>query len=209
MGRKLFSAFRLITFGVMLTVYWRWAYRSGVREVTIRVGDVAFHIPHDGENYLLFRCVKCGSCCRGLLRPIMLTEGDVSRLMDALGYDDREEFVAKECIRLKLTNNGEVEGLFLKRNLKETEATASKQMACRFLSKKGTCTIYAARPMICREFPFMTSRDDSGVYHVRYLPYERAYVCRGFYESPKVEDEWLTFWAETLVRVYEEFLRPA
>ena len=185
-----------------LGLRWWWNLKQEVKEIEVIVNNVVFHIPYNGEKYLLFECVKCGSCCKGLLKPLMLTLRDMERISKTLGYDDVGDFLKNECLRLK------VEGLgfrwFLKRQSWETVNEVEKQIPCRFLSHDGLCIIYSTRPMVCREFPFKTFFDGMHL-HAKFMEAERTIMCMGFRESQTLNVKVLEDWAKILKMAYKEY----
>jgi len=131
---------------------WLRTKKGELRDVPVKLGSVTFHIPYDGENYLLFKCAKCGSCCRGQRwEALLLTEGDVKRLSKRLGYSSMSKFLDEECIFAEVTEPKEVwpligrppvkvryTGFYLKRFDGENEETVLKPHACRFVSNPAS-----------------------------------------------------------------------
>ncbi len=89
------------------------------------------------ENIIAFECRRCGHCCKGQ-GGIILTEQDIERLRTHLGLA-REEFLTaavefkSERIRLRTSSDGYC--LYYRHELQG-------------------CGIHAARPDICRAWPF-------------------------------------------------------
>jgi uncharacterized protein len=83
-------------------------------------------------------CCACGNCCK-VMSP-ELTKRDVRRLAEALHLPE------DELIREYL-EPGEDRGTYV-----------SKQVPCPFLRDK-LCTVYEARPDVCRSFPNLHKRD--------------------------------------------------
>jgi Fe-S-cluster containining protein len=99
-----------------------------------------------------FRCLACGDCCRGLGEDgslVMVGRPEALRCADAAGLPFAETVVpypegvvvaGTEC-RLGWSLRRDAEG------------------ACRF-HDGDRCTIYEARPWICRTYPFMLDGDE-------------------------------------------------
>jgi len=97
---------------------------------------MSFDYPKD----VRFRCIKCGICCRNTkerIRHILLQDSDVERIA-VTARKSVEEF-AKEIA-------GHEPYVY---ELRKTE----EQGKCVFLEDEQ-CTIYSARPLICRFYPF-------------------------------------------------------
>ncbi|HNX68736.1 MAG TPA: YkgJ family cysteine cluster protein [Candidatus Omnitrophota bacterium] len=82
-----------------------------------------------------FRCKRCGACCK---QPgfVYLTQADVDRLASFFRIDPYQ-FTEQSCVLLDRKH------LAMKKHPDET---------CLFLRPDG-CSVYAARPAQCREFP--------------------------------------------------------
>jgi Fe-S-cluster containining protein len=99
---------------------------------------------------LRFSCTRCSSCCRHESGFVFLSEKDL-RLLAAecqMGYND---FVNTYCRWAPVFFGGSL------RN-GETERLSLKEKAnfdCVFWD--GACTVYSARPLQCRTFPFWRS----------------------------------------------------
>ena len=87
---------------------------------------------------LRFECTGCGNCCRnhGEYGYVYLMPPEVTALAELLDLDEAT-FLERWCT--------EEEGWTLLR---------MDQPQCPFLSEEGSCTVYAARPMQCRTWPF-------------------------------------------------------
>jgi len=174
-----------------------------LRDVKVRIGQVVFHIPYDGQNHLLFKCRRCGACCRGQRwEALLLTEGDVKRLSKALGYSSMSEFLDKECVHAEVTEPKEVypligkqplkatyAGFYLKRFEGENKETVLKPHACRFVTEDNLCSIYQARPVVCRKFPY-TTYHDGDVIHAYYVNVPFS-ACLGYREKRHLKRKWL------------------
>jgi len=189
-----------------------------IRDVPVRIDKVVFHIPFNGTNYLMFKCRRCGSCCRGQRwEALLLTMGDVKRLSKALGYSSMSEFLDRECVFMEVSEPKEVypliegppvkaryAGFYLKRFDGEDEETALKPHACRFVTEDNLCSIYEARPVVCRKFPYTTYREE-GLTHAYYVnvPFSN---CPGYREKRHLKRKWLTPWVKPLLEADREIL---
>ena len=87
-----------------------------------------------------FSCQRCSKCCRIEPGMVMLTEEDADKAATLLNIS-REEFIKKYCREIYRDSKVYV-------GLKE-----KKNYDCIFWEKEG-CSIYEARPLQCRAFPF-------------------------------------------------------
>ncbi len=108
-------------------------------------GDRSADDPPWYAQGLRFQCGRCGRCCAGEPGYVWLTDDDISRISRYLSVPE-QELVGRYCrqvlfrISLMERPNGD----------------------CVFLTPAG-CSIYEARPIQCRTFPFwshlLMSRD--------------------------------------------------
>ncbi len=91
------------------------------------------------KHGLRFECTGCGECCktRGEYAYVYVTEDEAVALAEFLGLTPAE---------------------FRRRHTFE-DADGWRQLAfegdrCVFLSEAGACSVYPARPVQCRTFPF-------------------------------------------------------
>jgi len=196
-----------------LLLRWLREKRGKLRDVQVKVDNMVFHLPFDGKKYLMFKCVKCGYCCRHLLN-LPLTFQDISRLSKGLNYPDTSTLLDKECVYGEIKSDRvypliqfppfAVRGMtwFLKRFEGENEETLNKPAGCRFLTEDNLCSIYPCRPSVCRKSPYTLYKVD-GTYHAYYIAEERS-ECQGYKEKPKPKLKWLTPWVGSLIQGYEE-----
>lgn len=89
------------------------------------------------EKGLRFKCTECGGCCTGPDGYVFLGKGDIDALKDhfSLSFKDFvKKYTRKVDEKLALIDqNAEGDCIFLKDN---------------------QCTVYAARPVQCRTFPW-------------------------------------------------------
>jgi len=99
---------------------------------------------------LKFRCTGCGNCCRDPLLP--LTDADLHRVVSHTGLPASE--VVKWVDRHGIDLPGEPESFVMLRSGRRVMVLRHVQGGCRFLGADDRCTIYEARPLGCRIFPF-------------------------------------------------------
>lgn len=92
---------------------------------------------------LRFSCARCSSCCRHESGFVFLSEKDLAALAGALdmGYSEFQEAYCRW-----VPSGGGLEQLSLKER---------SNFDCIFWD--GGCTVYDARPLQCRTFPFWPS----------------------------------------------------
>jgi len=194
-----------------------WLKSKTLTDEQARVGNMIFHIPHDGESYLMFKCRRCGFCCSNQKQgALLLTLGDMKRLAKALNYSGIKGFVDAECVWAEVTEPKEVypliglppvkvkyAGYFLKRFEGENEQTIEEPHRCRFLTAENLCSIYDVRPVVCRKFPYTVLMDDVGVYHAYYVDVPWS-LCPGYRGKKHLKLKWLAGWVENLTQGYQE-----
>jgi Fe-S-cluster containining protein len=91
-----------------------------------------------------FSCTRCGECCSGTDNLVMVSPEEIERLASETGRTaDALAEPYPECIR-----DGDGGSITFEWSLRKGES------GCSFFSD-GLCTAYAARPWICRTYPFM------------------------------------------------------
>jgi len=172
---------------------------KNLKDEQVRVGNVVFHIPFDGKNYLLHKCRRCGSCCKGqLYNALMLTMGDIKRLskLTKCGMSS-SQFIERMCVFGTISEGQEIRlpfypqpyrveyiGCFLKRYPEENEKTLTKPHPCGHITDQNLCDIYESRPITCQKFPYTTFHKD-GLTHACYVdvPYSD---CKGYFTRPNI-----------------------
>jgi Fe-S-cluster containining protein len=124
------------------------------------------------KELLKFRCTGCGNCCKEPLLP--LTDADVIRIRESTGDDpiDFVRFVDKDAIDL----DDEPEAFALLSQGKRVMILRHQGGGCRYLGEDLRCTIYEARPLGCRIFPFDPRFDKQG--GIRRLKLIQATDCK-------------------------------
>ncbi len=95
----------------------------------------------DNQPRTYFDCTKCPAFCCSIYERVQVTKRDITRLAKHFG-------VSFETARRRYTKNWEDE-----RVLKKVEDVIFAE-TCTFLNQETRgCTIYHARPGVCREYP--------------------------------------------------------
>jgi Fe-S-cluster containining protein len=103
-------------------------------------------------------CADCSlpGCC--YFEIIRLTSDDVERLRVHLELS-LDEFVLQHCV-----------SYVDDRDLRYTYAL-KKAQPCAFLGEDGRCRVYADRPAVCAEFPFVVDRKTRDITEIRLFPF--------------------------------------
>ena len=99
------------------------------------------------KDWVPFRCRLCGSCCRDLRGNLMPEQLDAYRLARFLRERGEVEFM--EDFYTRYTYPDMLEGFFPVFLIN----TVDPDDSCVFL-KDGRCSVYEARPRVCRLYPF-------------------------------------------------------
>jgi hypothetical protein len=102
---------------------------------------------------LRFTCTQCGNCCTGPPGYVWISNEEIRRLAGHLRIS-AQEVIEKYCRKVGdkyslnevRNSSGEYDCIFLKE-----EKVADKNG---LVHRKRSCTIYAARPLQCRTWPF-------------------------------------------------------
>jgi Fe-S-cluster containining protein len=113
----------------------------------------------DWRKWLKFSCTGCGNCCKGTI--VLITGGDVRRIMDATGMPARDfvhffsnvEMSKRDSLWIRLGNRRVAMGLKWKWD--------QSPRRCMFLGDDNMCGIYEHRPVTCRSHPFEIKTDDN------------------------------------------------
>lgn len=111
--------------------------------------------PVQVTDKLTFSCRCCGACCRHVKDSIMLDARDAHRLGHYLREHTNDIHNIEDVYNKYAEVGAQVEGypVYLLN-------TCGKDDACVFL-KDGRCSVYEARPGVCRLYP-LTANTDSG-----------------------------------------------
>lgn len=99
------------------------------------------------KDWVPFRCRLCGNCCRNLRGNLMPEQIDAYRLARFL--QERGEVEYMEDFYTRYTYPDILEGFFPVFLIN----TVDPDDSCVFL-KDGRCSVYEARPRVCRLYPF-------------------------------------------------------
>ncbi|MGZ4852751.1 MAG: YkgJ family cysteine cluster protein [Halobacteriota archaeon] len=111
---------------------------------------------NDHSSRLL--CADCSlpGCC--YFEIVRLTSDDEERLRAHLDLS-LEEFVAKYCVS------------YVDDHDRRYTHALKKAQPCAFLGEDGRCRVYAARPAVCAEFPFVIDRTTRDITEIRLFPF--------------------------------------
>ncbi|KAL3758786.1 hypothetical protein ACHAWU_006428 [Discostella pseudostelligera] len=126
----------------------------------IRTAIAPFTLPwyEDGLN---FSCTGCGKCCK-VDGDVWLAPEEVNNIMVHLGYSNNISEKTKDDNESSITN---FRKKYIRAEVSPTDGDESqswmclkrKEGACIFLDQSGQCSIYAARPVQCKTYPFWPS----------------------------------------------------
>jgi len=115
-----------------------------------------------GKSSARFRCHHCGHCCTDVV--CLPTPWDVVRIVRDTGANPYEflEFIRPD----EITEVEEDDPTWLEvGDERFLMALKRGKNGCHFLNKKTRhCTIYDARPILCRLYPFKLEENDKGEY---------------------------------------------
>jgi Fe-S-cluster containining protein len=114
--------------------------------------DAVFHAAHD-QAFAQMDCLQCANCCK-TTSPLLLTK-DIEQLAQHL--------------RMK-------PGAFEERYVRVDEDgdKVFQSAPCPFLGADNHCSVYAARPKACREYPHTNRKK---VHHILDLTLANALIC--------------------------------
>lgn len=152
-----------------------------------------------------FSCLKCGNCCRDKKTVVTLTHKDIIRIAEFLGFDERR--LVKDVLVFYQVDES------LKKLLAFPSVETFKGEAIIGLRKRedgsciflqgNLCSIYPARPMTCRTFPFTFSVKDGWLkYGVATKAKE---LCPGLNEGEEVDENQLAELGLSAVTELEEY----
>ena len=130
------------------------------------------------KNGLQFSCTQCGHCCRHDPGYVFLSEADVEQAINFLSISE-DEFIEKYCTIVDI-------GFFKKVSLQE-----KSNYDCIFWQDGVGCSIYEARPLQCRSYPFWPSILES-----RETWDQEAKHCPGMNRGPLHGEEEIKDWLD-------------
>ncbi len=153
-----------------------------------------------------FECTKCGACCRDNQILITVTNRDLFRIAHGLGLNAHELIRALDFYILD-ENKPIPVGLEIIPSV-ETEQgpayIALKKMEngdCIFL-KDNQCMIHPLRPMVCKSFPFVFSKNHDELSWG--LSFKKE-ICPGLGVGSKVSEHELVSLAEEILADFKEY----
>lgn len=145
---------------------------------------------------LEFRCTSCGECCRR--HRAAVTSFDVARLITATGRAAGELVAWLAPDEVDMT--GEPESFVELSDGRRLLVLAQTSGACSLLGTDNLCSVYAARPLDCRAFPFdfePIQRDGVSVRRLKLLPLSHCdYAHDGQQNLAQIAAEDATRWQE-------------
>ncbi len=98
-----------------------------------------------------FQCQQCGACCRGEEKAscVIVSPPEIDRIIEATGLE-RSKIVVPYPEYIE-SDEG--------RRFTFEWCLKNEDGKCIFLAEDGRCTIYSARPWICRTYPFALDGD--------------------------------------------------
>jgi Fe-S-cluster containining protein len=109
------------------------------------------------KNFTTFECSRCSTCCCVPVVPV--TDSDIKRIVAEKGkpvssfvrfYSPSEmDFDSESDVWIRFPYGKRAMGLRRRKD------------RCIFLDDEKSCTIYKARPMTCRTFPYMIDFDEN------------------------------------------------
>jgi Fe-S-cluster containining protein len=130
-----------------------WGWRLALSPDRLR--ELALSFNDDLTLCLCAECVLPGCCYFDVVR---LTSSDVRRLSRRL-KQSRTEFVADRCApHVDASDRGYVWKL-------------KRAKPCEFLGQDGRCRVYADRPAVCVEFPFVVDKKTGDLTEIRLFPF--------------------------------------
>lgn len=115
-----------------------------------------------------FRCQKCAECCRHVEDALMLEPMDIYYLSKHL-REQGETVDGPEDVLERYAHPALIDKL----PIFQLNSTGDDH-ACVFL-KEGRCSVYDARPQVCRMYPFGTAPGSQGKEFIYYLCTERKH----------------------------------
>jgi len=169
---------------------------SDVSDYSIKVKDVIFHIPYlaSKKKYILWKCFwpDCHNCCDRQGR-LPLTSDDLITIGKGLKYKKTSDFIKNETITTTWQDSSPsgqtttMTTINLKRKKDETVQEDGTHISCRFLDKKGGCSMHPDRPGVCYLYPFSTwLENEKGMARV-HATYQFTGDCPGFYLAEDIQ----------------------
>ncbi|HZD36865.1 MAG TPA: YkgJ family cysteine cluster protein [Nitrososphaeraceae archaeon] len=170
--------------------------RDDVKDTTIQVNKVIFHIPFLERDslYLLWKCLwpDCHNCCEHQA-SLPLTKEDIVHISSKLGHNRTSDFVKHDAVISTRDDNSmgslitTITMISLKRKENEDETDIGIPCRCRFLSETGSCSLHPDKPGVCWLYPFSSwIQIDKGRPQV-HASFQLTGDCPGFYTAKNLE----------------------
>jgi uncharacterized protein len=137
---------------------------------------------------LRFECTRCSRCCRHEPGYVFLSAVDLERLVDRLRMTERE-VLDRYCRTVEIVGVRRI-------SLREHD-----NFDCIFWESGTECTVYEARPLQCRAFPFWPANLGS-IAEWQEAARRCPGIGRGRLHTRRTIDKWLR------LREKEPFLSP-
>lgn len=167
-----------------------------VSDHPIKVKDVVFHIPFLPKinKFILWKCFwpDCHNCCDRQGR-LPLTSDDLIIIGKGLKYQKTSDFIKNETVTTtwtEVTPSGAdttMTTINLKRKKDETDLDDGTHISCRFLDKKGGCSMHPDRPGVCYLYPFSTWLENEKGRARVHATFQFTGDCPGFYLAENIE----------------------
>ncbi len=136
------------------------------------------------KNILKATCARCGNCCIEPVPPV--TDKDMARLIKATGLPaDR---IVRMYSSSEIAWESEREGWIRLSYGKRVIGLRRRNDRCLLLTRDLCCSVYQARPMTCRTFPYEVELDQSG--NITELDLNTGIKC-GQKQGKGVDSRWL------------------
>jgi Fe-S-cluster containining protein len=116
-----------------------------------RLRALARHLDDDLTPFLCAECILPGCCYFDTVR---LTSNDIKRLSGRL-KQSHTEFVAQHCTQYADASD------------RRYVCKLKNAKPCGFLREDGRCRVYADRPEVCAEFPFVVDQTTGDITEIR------------------------------------------
>lgn len=166
-----------------------------IQDHKIKINKVIFHIPFltQFKKFVLWKCFwpDCNNCCDRQGR-LPLTSKDIISISKKNQYNKTSDFIRNETLITTWDEQGPhihnvmMTTVNLKRKLTETPYDDGKHMSCRFLDKKGYCTLHPVRPGVCHLYPFSVWLENKNNVMDVHSTFQLTGDCPGFYTSRKI-----------------------
>jgi len=112
------------------------------------------------QERVRFKCLRCGRCCSDASTVVTVTATDIARIANFLGLTEDELLSVLGFYQLgEETPADQVDKMVTKPIMTERGSAfvgllKGEGGRCVYLNEENECSIYPARPTVCRTFPF-------------------------------------------------------